>query len=210
MSTTDAEPTAEPESAPRGRKALVGLIDAAVMALPAAIQWRRAWRARGTERPVARTPGWMRVLTPAVAVLGEQVGTPGGWIMGVRTVDRRTGRRLALWRTLTVALVQLATRLLAERLTPRPSHPLEEERRQQAREIQAIEERYADDEEARNTELMRHYQEHGINVVSVNIWPPIVAGLASALVNRTVRRRLAPTLVVSRGPAVQPASPHSP
>jgi hypothetical protein len=170
MDATGAEPT----PAPLVRKALAGLIDAAVLALPTAIYWRRAWRAGKTEHPAPRPPGWTRMLTPAVAVLGEQLGTPGGWIMGVRTVDLRTGRRLALWRTLTVALTQVATRLLSRRLTPRPVFPSEDERRQQV------------------------------------LWQPLVAGLASTLVNRTVRRRLAPTLVVSRGPAEQPVSPHSP
>jgi hypothetical protein len=199
----------EPAPAPRIRQTLAGLIDAGVMALPAVIQWRRMWRARETEGPAARPPGWMGMLAPVAAVLGEQVGTPGGWIMGVRTVDRRTGRRLELWRTLTVALVQLATRQLSRRLTPRPSFPSDAERRQRWDEIQAIKERYADDKEARNTELMRHHSEHSVNVTA-NFWPPLVAGLASALVNRTVRRRLAPTLVVSRASAESPESPHSP
>jgi hypothetical protein len=56
---------------------------------------------------------------------------------------------------------------------------------------------------------MRHYAEHRVNT-TVNFWPPLIAGLGSTLVNRTVRRRLAPTLVVSRGLAEPPASPHSP
>jgi hypothetical protein len=173
MDTTGAEPIPSPTPAPRARKALAGLIDSAVLALPAALYLRRALRASGAGRPAARPPGWTRMLTPAVAVLGEQVGTPGSLIMGVRTVDRRTGRRLALWRTLTVALAQVATRLLIRRLTPHPVVPSEAERGQR-------------------------------------LWPPLVAGLGSTLVNRTVRRRLAPTLVVSRVPAEQPALPHSP
>jgi|GEM_PF-1624388 hypothetical protein len=205
MDATDTEPT----PAPRLRKALAGLIDAAVMALPTVLQMRRVWRARETKRPAARQPGWMGMLAPVAAVLGEQVGTPGGWIMGVRTVDRRTGRRLELWRTLTVALVGLATRLLTRRLTPRPSLPSEAEQRERTREVQAIKERYADDEDALHAEMMRHYTENRVNVTA-NFWPPLVAGLASALVNRTVRRRLAPTLVVLRAPAEQPAPPHSP
>jgi hypothetical protein len=167
-------PDVEPKPAPRIRQTLAGLIDAGVMAVPAVIQWRRAWRHRDTERPAARPPGWMGMLGPVVAVLGEQVGTPGGWIMSVRTVDRRTGGRIALWRTLTVALVGVATRLLSRRLTPRPTLPSQAEHRQQL------------------------------------LWPPLVAGLGSALVNRAVRRRLAPTLVVSRAPAERPELPHSP
>jgi hypothetical protein len=87
--------------------------------------------------------------------------------------------------------------------------PSEDERRRQASEVQAIEDRYADDEEARNTEMMRHYAENRLDV-TVSFWPPLVAGLGSALVNRTVRRRLAPTLVVSRGSAEPPAPAHSP
>jgi hypothetical protein len=205
MDATDTEPT----PAPRVRQTLAGLIDAGVMALPMAIYWRRAWRARETERPVARPPGWMGMLAPAAAVLGEQVGTPGGWIVGVRTVDRRTGRRIALWRTLTVALVRVATRVLSRRLTPRPSFPPEEERQKQSREVQAIKERYANDEDALHAELMRHYAEHRAHI-TVNAWQPLAAGLGSTLVNRTVRRRLAPTLVVSRVPAERPALPHSP
>ncbi len=178
MDTSDAETTVTPAPAPRVRQALAGLIDAALMALPTAIYGLRAWRARETERPAARPPDWMRMLAPAFAVLGEQVGTPGGWIAGVRTVDRRTGRRLSLWRTLAVALAQVATRVLSRRLTPSPALPSEDERRQRAREVR--------------------------------FWPPLIAGLGSTLVNRTVRRRLAPTLVVSRGEAEPPAPTHSP
>jgi hypothetical protein len=207
MDTTDSGMTPEPTPAPRVRQVLAGLIDTAVMALPAVIYWRRAWRTG--ERSAAGQPGWMRMLGPAAAVLGEQVGTPGDWIMGVRTVDRRTGRRLALWRTLTVALAQVATRVLSRRLTPRPALPSEDERRQQAREAQEIKERYADDEDARNAQLMRHYREHRVSV-TVSFWPPLIAGLGSTLVNRAIRRRLAPTLVLSRGSAEPPAPAHSP
>jgi hypothetical protein len=209
MDTTGVEPTPSSTPAPRARKALAGLIDSAVLALPAALYLRRALRAGGADQPAARPPGWTRLLTPAVAVLGEQVGTPGSWIMGVRTVDRRTGRRIALWRTLTVALAQVATRVLIRQLTPRPVVPSDDERGQRLREVQAIKDRYADDEEARNAELMRHHAEHQINA-TVKVWPPLVAGLGSTLVNRGLRRRLAPTLVVSRGRAEQPALPHSP
>jgi hypothetical protein len=200
MATTDAHASADLTPAPRARQTLAGLIDAAVMALPTAIYGLRAWRARGTGRPAARPPGWMSMLAPASALVGEQVGTPGSWIMGVRTVDKRTGSRLALWRTLTVALVHVVTRLLGRRLAPRPEIPTEAERRQRWSEIQAIKERYADDEDALSAELMRHQAERRGDV-TVNIWPPVVAGLGSTLVNRAVRRRLAPTLVVSRRPA---------
>jgi hypothetical protein len=120
--------------------------------------------------------------------------------VGVQTVDSRTGQRVALWRTLAVALVQVATRLLVRRLMARPGLLAEDERRRQASELQAIKERSTDDEGARNAELMRHYAAHSVNPTA-NLWLPLAAGLGSTLVNRTVRRRLAPTLVILRGRA---------
>ncbi|MGA2452529.1 MAG: hypothetical protein ABSG93_03330 [Solirubrobacteraceae bacterium] len=197
------------EPAPRARRALADLIDTAVMALPAVLYWRRAWRARKSGQQAASPPRWTRALGPAVTVLGEQVGTPGAWIMGVRTVDRRTGRRIALWRTLAVALARVATQVLSRRLTPRPAVPSDAEHQQRRRQVEAIEARHPDDEDARNAELMRHYAEHRMNV-TIGIWPPLAAALGSTLVNRSLRRRLAPTLVVSRRPAERPPSPHSP
>jgi hypothetical protein len=197
------------EPAPLARRLLAGLIDAAVMSLPVVLQARRTWRAGGAGGTVARQPRWTSMLPGVREILGEQVGTPGGWIMSVRTVDKRTGRRVGLWRTLVVALVQISTRLLSQRLNPRPTIPSETEQRQGSDEIQAIKERHAEDEEALNAELMSHYAKHRVDV-SVRIWPTLVAGVGSTLLNRWIRRRLAPTVVVARAPGKWPASFQSP
>jgi hypothetical protein len=187
-------PDADPQPAPRARTALAGLIDAGLMALPTAVVLRRTMRVAEAGDAPYRPPRWISALAPAFVVLGEQLATPGDWIMGVRTVDKRTGARIALWRTLTVALVRIAARRLARQLRPRPVIPTDMERRQRS-EIEAIEQRHRDDEEARNAALMRHYSEHRVNP-SAGLWRVLAGGLGSVLVNRVVRRRLAPTVVI--------------
>jgi hypothetical protein len=187
-------PQANPPEAPRARAALAGLIDAGVMVVPTAVVWRRTMRA-GAAGGSYRPPRWTSALAPAFAVMGEQLGTPGDWIMGVRTVDKRTGARIALWRTLTVALVRIAGRRLAGQLSPPPVILTDMEQRQQRSEIEAIKERHRDDEDALNAELMRHYSEHRVNP-RAGLWRVFAAGLGSVLVNRVVRRRLAPTVVI--------------
>ncbi len=184
------------EPAPLARRLLAGLIDAAVVSLPVVLQARRTWRAGRVGGAVARLPRRTSMLPGVLEILGEQVGTPGGWTMGVRTVDKRTGGRLALWRTLVVALVQIGTRLLSQPLNPRPAIPSETEHRQRSDEIQTIKERHAEDEEALNAELMSHYAKHRMDV-PIRTWPILVA---STLLNRWIRRRLAPTVVIARAP----------
>lgn len=187
------------EPASPGRRVLAGLINAAMMSLPVIRQTRRALRAARAGETAAKAQSWTQALPGVLEILAEQVGTPGGWIMRVRTVDKRTGRRLALWRSLVVALVNIGTRLLGRRLNPRPESPSQAEQRQRFDEIRAIRERYADDEDARNAELMRYYAEHRVDV-AVRIWPVFAAGVGPVLLNRWIRRRLAPTVVVARAP----------
>lgn len=185
------------EQVPLARRMLAGLIDAAVVSLPAIRQMRRAMRAAGAGGTAAKAPGWTQALSAVFEIVGEQVGTPGERIMGVRTVDKRTGRRVVLWRSLVLATVRIGARLLGRRLKPRPAVSSQAEHRQRADEIQAIKERYADDEDARNAALMRYYSEHRVNV-RANVWPVFAAGMVPALLNLWIRRRLAPTVVVAR------------
>jgi hypothetical protein len=208
-----AEPSGKEglERAPFARRLVAGLIDAAVLALPLALY--RGARARRGDSGLwagAGPPFWTELLPPVFAVVGEQLGTPGERLTNLRTVDRRTGRRLALWRTLAVALGRLATRQLVRRAVPRPKVPSEEERKRQLAEMDAIRRRHADDPEAANSELMRHYAAHRVDV-SVQPWAVLTAGVGSALVNRGLRRRLAPTVVVMhRRDALAEATPHRP
>jgi hypothetical protein len=185
----------DPRPAPRARRLFAGLINVGVVALPTAIHWRRAMRAaRNGGRP-ARAPRWTSVLGPVLAIVAEQVGMPGDWVMGVRTVDQRTGARIALWRTLTVQLARIAARLLIRRQMPPPVMTTDAERRRQFSEIKAIEERHRDDENARNAELMRHYSDNGVNGGSAP-WRMLLASIGSALLNQLIRRRLAPPVVI--------------
>ena len=58
-----------------------------------------SWLARRRD-----SSGWTvlvgTVIGVASVVLREQLRTPGQVLLGIRTVDRRTGERVALWRTL--------------------------------------------------------------------------------------------------------------
>ena len=47
-----------------------------------------------------------------------QIASPGERLSGVRTVDRRTGRRVALWRTLLLVTVRAAGAELVRRSRP--------------------------------------------------------------------------------------------
>jgi hypothetical protein len=58
------------------------------------------------------------------------------------------------------------------------------------------------DEDARNAALMRYYSEHRVRTSS-SLLPTLAAGLGSTLLNRLVRRRVAPTVVIdARAPAL--------
>ena len=199
-----------PQPAPRGRQLASGLMDAALMAAGTALYWRMRWRGGQAGAPQAAPPAWVGLLWRIVAVAAQQVGSPGAWIMGLRTVDRRTGRRPALWRTLVIVLAAAAMEALARRIVPRPAVPSGEERKRQWAEVEAIRQRHLDDPDAANEDLMRHYSEHRVDV-RVNVAPLLAAGLGRALINSRLRRRLAPTVVVLRRRGAQAdAEPHSP
>jgi hypothetical protein len=184
---------------------LAGLIDAATVVVLFARYLRSIWRSGPDAGPGPDPVGlqrWLRPLAPAVRVLSEQLGTPGGWIVGLRTVDRRTGRRVALWRSLAVALLGAVTEAVRRRLTPASPPISESEHEDFVREVQAIRERHADDRQLLGEEN-RLYEERRIGV---NLWRWLPATVGPALINSRLRRRLAPTVVVVSRPRVR----HSP
>ncbi len=212
METTGAEPSAKPTPAPRGREALASLIDMVTIGLPYALFARRA--AGGAEGRALRGAAggrwelWGRVFNWVRPALDEQVGSPGAWIVGLRTVDSRTGRRVALWRTLVLTLARAATGELQRRAVGVRSSVAEAEHAKFARELRAIREAHADDPDARNDAIKRLYSERG--GVDVRFNPlRVLGGVAGGvLANRWLRRRLAPTVVVATRGAREP--PHSP
>jgi len=201
-----------PELVPatRAQKALGGAVDAAFAVALAAVSWW--WRSRGAgAADGSQMAGRMRLLallTPLKAIVDEQLGSPGAWVAGVRTVDERTGKRVALWRTVLIVSARVGMRAAAQRLA-KPSPPISgAEQEQRARELQAIRARFPDDEDARNAALMDHYREHQ-KPVQANFAGPLAITLGSAVVNNRLRRHLAPTKLVGRPRGRRPAD-HSP
>jgi hypothetical protein len=107
-------------------------------------------------------------------------------------VDRRTGRRVALWRSLAVALLGPVTHAVRRRLVPAPPTIPESEREEFGRELRAIEEQYPGDGRRLAEASSRFYEQHR---VEVNRWRWLLA-MVPGLISIPLRRRLAPTVVV--------------
>lgn len=178
--------------APRWRQTGSGLIDVGVLA---GLRWlARRGELTGAEKLITRAAG------TGQRVLREQLRSPGQLLLGTRTVDRRTGRRVALWRTLALAGVGVASRELVRRLAPFEGP---ERRRAQAafasesHEIYARHPQASPEREAALRELYRRHPPGSVSADPVRIFlPPLLAGLLGA----GLRRRLAPTVeVLARG-----------
>ena len=196
MARADADSPSGSTRASGGRAALAGMIDVAVMGAAHLLYTR--WLGRGGRdgrNVLRRGQRWTRVVGPAKTILEEQIGTPGGWIVGVRTVDARTGQRVALWRTLAIAFAGVATRELGRRVRGGSPPITDVEHEWRARELRAIHERYRDDPDARNAALAELCGERQVNA-RLSRGPTLAAAGLQTLVSRRLRRRLAPTVVV--------------
>jgi len=176
--------------APRWRQGAATLVDVAVLG---GMWW------------LARSRGWVRdggalgkVLAAPGEPLREQLRSPGQLLLGIRTVDRRTGRRLALWRTLALAGAGAAGQVLTQRvLAPEAD---EQARRREAfgHEQRALMKRHPEASPERDAErraLVERYPNIGPNVLRT-----AAPMLAVGLVQRRLRTRLAPTVdVLARG-----------
>jgi hypothetical protein len=186
---------AEIDPAPRWRRMLAGAVDAAI---GGGVVWLSRRRLSGID---GRTKRLMRLFGPTSEFVHEQLGSPGEWIMGVRTVDSRTGRRVALGRTLVLVLARVVVDEIQRNVSGVPSPIPMARHAELARERQAIMDAHPDDPDARNHAMRRLYKERqadfaGGQSVGWRMLAGIVGGVA---VNRWARRRLAPTVdVVSR------------
>jgi hypothetical protein len=185
-----------PTPAPRGREALAGMIDLASAGALGFIHWRFIRRRGADDLPGdgTRAQRLTSLLGPFSSVVREQIGTPGERIMGLRTVDRRTGRRVALWRTLVLALAQAGAVELRGRLAGARSIP-DSEQQELRREAKALRERHRDDPEALQAAMMSLHSERKVTV-DLRRSVGVVVGLS--LLTWRLRNRLAPTLVVAR------------
>ncbi|HTC73686.1 MAG TPA: hypothetical protein VK655_12425 [Solirubrobacteraceae bacterium] len=186
--------------APRARRMLAGAIDAALVGGGTWL-WRRR---RGGES--ARAARWMGLLEPAAESLRQQLRSPGQLLLGLRTVDRRTGRRLELWRTLVLLGFGVGRGVLVRRLAPPVLTPEQERDRSGfLDELNAIQARHPDDAGARESERQRLFERQHNQLPDI-IRRTAVPALALGLLNSRLRRRLAPTTEV----LADGHEPHSP
>lgn len=172
---------------------LAGALDAALLG-GATWLWRKRQWGEGT-----RATRSMPLLELASESLRQQLRSPGQLLLGVRTVDRRTGRRVELWRTLVLLGVGVARALFMRRVAP-PRLTPEQERDRSGflDELNAIQERHPDDATARETERQRLFERQH-NPVPDMLRRTAVPMLAIGLLNSRLRRRLAPTTDVLAG-----------
>jgi hypothetical protein len=178
---------------------LAGALDAALVGAGTWLWRQRQRNAGGSARAARRMPS----LEPAVQSIREQLRSPGQLLLGLRTVDRRTGRRLQLWRTLLLLGVGVARPMIARRLAPPPLTPEQERDRSGfLDELNAIQARHPDDEAARESERQRLFERQHSQIPDI-LRRTAVPMLVLGLLNNRLRRRLAPTtevLAERRGP----------
>jgi hypothetical protein len=185
------------ERAPRWRSTAAAIVDAA-------LTWPVRRRAIGpppraeVDADPAAAPR-RRAGLPANLIaeaLREQVGTPGQRLLGIRTVDRRTGARVELWRSLLLLGSGWASLLLVRRLAP-GGRSAEQQRAVEAywRELREIGIRHADDPEAAHAER-RELFDRSPPPLAVNVWRAVGPMLAAGLLMIRLRRRVAPTVEV--------------
>jgi hypothetical protein len=200
MRSAEETPSGEIRPAPAVRRMLAGSIDAAIVAGAT-----RLWRHRqgGGNARAARSTG---LFEPALQSLRQQLRSPGQLLLGVRTVDRRTGRRLELWRTLVLLGVGVARVTLVRRLAPPKLTPEQErDRRGFLDELNAIQARHPDDEAARESERQQLFARQHNQLPDI-LRRTAVPALALGLLNKRLRRRLAPTTEV----LAEAREPHKP
>jgi hypothetical protein len=184
------------QRAPRWRQTGAALVD---MAWLGGLWW------------LARSRGWVRDGGRAAQLLGlpgdplrEQLRSPGQLVLGTLTVDRRTGRRVTLWRTLAVIAAGAASQELTRRLRPADSAEREHAQETYFAEIQAIMRRHPQASPERDAELQAAGERHRMDAPSLA--RSIVPGLAVGMLTARLRRRLAPTVEV----LARPRADHNP
>lgn len=180
-------------SAPRWRRTLASLFDASLIA---AVAWVVRTRAADPKEAAARL-SWMRFV-PAEAIR-EQLRTPGQRLLGVRTVDRRTGRRVAPWRTALLVAVASGGQAAVRRFAQDPAGPeRERESRIISEELDEIRLR-APNAEAQRAEMAAVFERHK-RPAGRDAGRALAAALVVPLLTARLRRRLAPTVeVLARG-----------
>jgi hypothetical protein len=173
--------------APRWRQALSGVADAAIAA---GVGWgvRRAGRV-----PVGTSARWLRLLGPSSELVREQLGSPGQRLLGLRTVDRRTGRRVEPWRSGVLFAIGVAGQMILVRLRPPADTPEQERERERfGQELRALLERHPQGSPEFAAEREALFERCGSGLP--NHLSAMPAAIALGIAVRRLRRHLAPTI----------------
>jgi hypothetical protein len=175
--------------APSWRRVLAGVLDGALVC-------GVAWGLRRKPRTgIGRWEEWLWLITTAAQLVREQLGSPGQRLLELAAVDKRTGSRLELWRSLVGIGADAAGRAVRHRLMPPPEW--ERERERFLEELAGIRKRHPDDAAAGEAEQRALFERHPRR----NLWATMLPSLAIGLATDRLRRRLAPTteILVRRG-----------
>jgi hypothetical protein len=182
-------------SAPVWRRTAAVAIDVALTAGLERVLRRRAGRPARWHDVRASEMHLIPLVGPSSELVREQIRSPGQRLLGIGTVDSRTGARLALWKSLLFAALSAAGRTIIRRAALAATSPERMRERQRfMREWEAISARHAEDSEARDAardELTERYR--GVSDVRGCVGPVVAVGLVSNL----LRRRLAPTTEIA-------------
>ncbi len=179
--------SSEIERAPWWRRRLADLLDGAI---GAAVAWSlRDWFS------ARRTGTALSLLAPGGELVREQLASPGQRLAGVRTVDRRTGRRLQLWRTLLLIGVRVGGQLATARFAASVDAPGREHAAEalEAR-VDAARRAHEGDPAAADAAAREAFARSRVPGpgLAFTLGPFIAAGV----INNRLRRRLAPTVEV--------------
>lgn len=177
--------------APRWRSALAGLVDAAIVG---GVGWTQ--RTRITEQgPAVKLA--LALAAPSGELVREQLRSPGQRLFGLKTVDRRSGRRVEPWRSLLLVGARAGGQWLAGRLKP-PTPTPEQQRAQRlfGERMRDIYRLHGADPARRGEEIERALAELHPPALHVNVLRALAPTLAFGLLNMRLRRRLAPTVEV--------------
>jgi hypothetical protein len=130
---------------------------------------------------------------PASALLRQQFGSPGQRLLGLRTVDRRTGQRMGPLRSLSMFGVGVGGVLATRRFIPLETPEHVRERGRMKAEMKAIAQRHPHDPETRRQELLALFGRTEVPSAG----PMLAASVGVGLVNALLRRRIAPTVEIS-------------
>jgi hypothetical protein len=177
--------------APSWRRMVAGLLDAALLGGGHWLLGRRAPH---------RAAGLTALLRLVDQPLRQQLGSPGQRLLGLRTVDRRTGRRLDLWRSLVLLAAGSGGQAIARRFGPRRTAEQKHKQERFVAEVREIHQRHPEGSPGREAEMEALF-EHPPTPMTANAWTSVAPMLGVGLLNAVLRRRLAPTteVLVRRG-----------